>query len=247
MKLYKVRICGTSSEFKGIQGFLRNDQRSLTLNMIGESSNCEEIPIEDDVFVEKIQTTYDSSGINYFSLRLSNGTEESRGQPSSLDKEFLSEFTEHQRIAGFVGYKKGGITALGAYRYMCNEPPPTDPTDPQEDDPETDDDQTDPIYDPELDYQFDSDFNKDDDEPQIIQVTQEDSHGMTLVLILLLCILVPLIGTLCYIVHLFRKNKVNAVAAAMGRRRSSVNLKANYQKRDSLRRSVALDDDKIEG
>ena len=54
------------------------------------------------------------------------------GQPKSLDKEYIAEFSSYQPLAGFVGYQLDGITALGFYRYMCNTPPPTptDPTDP---------------------------------------------------------------------------------------------------------------------
>ena len=30
------------------------------------------------------------------------------------------KFTKYQQIAGFVGYELGRITALGAWRYMCD-------------------------------------------------------------------------------------------------------------------------------
>ena len=254
MKLEKLRICGTNNEFAGIQGFLKNENRSLTLGMIGESTNCEDIPIHhrEGIFVKRIQITYDSSGINYFNLKLSDGREKSRGQPTQLDKEFVSEFTEHQRIAGFVGYKKRGITALGAYRYMCDEPPPVEPTDePVEEDSETETEPLEPVDPtevPDPDDPLDPDYEKEDHEPKIVETTTEDdSTNMTVVLIVLVCVLIPIVGILCYVVHLFRKNKKNAVAAALGRRRSAVNLKANYQRRDSLKGSNALDDDKMEG
>ena len=48
-----------------------------------------------------------------------------KGQPKSLDKEYVTEFTKNEQIAGFVGYDYGYITALGAYRYMCDSNPPT--------------------------------------------------------------------------------------------------------------------------
>ena len=252
MKLYKIRLCGTNSWFRGIQGFLKNDQRSLTLSMMGEGRNCEDILLEDDVWLTTIKFTYNSSGINFFTIKLSDGREEQRGQPTQLDKEYVSNFTEYQRVAGFVGYKKGDITALGSYRYMCDEPPPVEPTDPvdeddteDEEEPVDNDNKTDV---PDPNDPLDPDYQKDDHEPKIIEVTTEDdSNNMTVVLIVLVCVLLPLVGILCYVVHLFRKNKKNAVAAAMGRRRSSVNLRANYQRSNSLKRSsVALDDDKME-
>jgi len=135
---------------------------------------------------------------------------------------------------------------------MCDEPPPVEPTDPvdeddteDEEEPVDNDNKTDV---PDPNDPLDPDYQKDDHEPKIIEVTTEDdSNNMTVVLIVLVCVLIPLVGILCYVVHLFRKNKKNAVAAAMGRRRSSVNLRANYQRSNSLKRSsVALDDDKME-
>ena len=86
-------------------------------------TSCYDIDIEEDEFIQKIQITYDSEGINYISITKNNGWKVTRGQPTARDKEFVSEFSSYLSIAGFVGYEKGVITALGAYRYMCNEPP----------------------------------------------------------------------------------------------------------------------------
>ena len=43
---------------------------------MGEGRNCEDILLEDDVWLTTIKFTYNSSGINFFTIKLSDGREE---------------------------------------------------------------------------------------------------------------------------------------------------------------------------
>lgn len=72
-------------------------------------------------------------GINFFKATTDVGLTMTRGRPKSFDKEYVTKFTKYQQLAGFVGYELGDITALGAYRYMCDTAPP-----PQEAEPDAD-------------------------------------------------------------------------------------------------------------
>jgi len=64
--------------------------------------------------------------------------------------------------------------------------------------------------------------------PEIIEVVEDDSGSLTVILVVFICLLVPLVATLGFVVYLFRKNKTMSVSIAMGRRRSSVYLKESY-------------------
>ena len=52
-------------------------------------------------------------------------------------------------------------------------------------------------------------------------------------------------AVLCFVVYMFRRNKKNSVAAALTRRRSSVAMEREYNRRVSVR--GAVDDEKLEG
>ena len=115
----------------------------------------------------------------------------------------------------------------------------TDVTDPDEEeentegDGEGEDDKTDTVTDPDADEAF-SDKNKDviKDEELLVEPTssnEDDSDGLVLILIILLCIMIPLLCILLGICWLFRKNKVNAVAAAEERRRSSIMKQKTFE------------------
>jgi len=129
MALTKIRLCGTNSKFNGIQGFHKDESRFLTLSMIGEAKTCKDITIPSEAYINRVQITYDSSGINYFKATTDTGITMTRGQPKSFDKEYVAEFQKYQPLAGFVGYELNGITALGFYRYMCDVAPPPEPED----------------------------------------------------------------------------------------------------------------------
>jgi len=58
----------------------------------------------------------------------------------------------------------------------------------------------------------------------IIEGEDEDNSSLQLILIILLCVLVPLICILACIVHMFRKNKMNSINAALTRQQSSLRI-----------------------
>lgn len=62
----------------------------------------------------------------------------------------------------------------------------------------------------------------------IIEGESEDNSSLQLILIILLCVLVPLIFILACIVHMFRKNKMNSVAAALARQQSSLRIEQDF-------------------
>jgi len=45
----------------------------------------------------------------------------------------------------------------------------------------------------------------------VIQIQEEDSNSLTVILIILICVLIPLVAILGFVVYLFRKNKKNSV------------------------------------
>ena len=270
MGIDKLKLCGTNTEFHGIQGYLRGESRFLELGLIGAAKECQTIDIAPGGYIQKIQITYDSAGINFFKATTDIGEILTRGQPKSFDKEYVTEFTKYEQIAGFVGYTFGDITALGAYRYMCDSAPPTpiEPTDDADISCEAMGMERDPITgvcfvidngsDDKNCFKKDANGNcqveptdpldpdnpgRDNDKftPEIHEVDQDDSSSLTIILVVLICVLIPLVAVLGFVVYLFRKNKINSVSTAMGRRRSSVNLKENYQRRASI-----IDDDKME-
>lgn len=72
-------------------------------------------------------------------------------------------------------------------------------------------------------------------------IEEENQEGLTIILIVLLCVLVPLFVVLCFIVYMFRKNKKNSVSAALQRQRTSISIQKEYTRR------VSLKDEKMEG
>jgi len=54
MTLYKLKICGTITEFFGIQGYLKNADRSLTLKLIGSAASCKTFDISPEDYIKKI-------------------------------------------------------------------------------------------------------------------------------------------------------------------------------------------------
>ena len=90
MRLSKIRVCGTNEELYGVQGFHQDDTRFLSLTLIGRSKSCKDYVIRTEDHLEKVQITYDSSGINYFKALTNEGVTIERGQPKSFDKEYIA-------------------------------------------------------------------------------------------------------------------------------------------------------------
>ena len=125
MSLNKLKLCGNKTEFTGIQGFLRNEDHELKLNLIGDKSNksdfdtCDEFEIPQGDYIDKILMSYSSRGINRFKATTEGGKVFTMGKAKANDKESVTKFTKDRQIVGFFGYKIESITALGFYRYMC--------------------------------------------------------------------------------------------------------------------------------
>lgn len=66
-------------------------------------------------------------------------------------------------------------------------------------------------------------------------IEEDNQEGLTIILIILLCVLVPLLVVLCFIVYMFRRNKKNSVAAALNRQRTSISIQKEYTRRMSLK------------
>lgn len=83
----------------------------------------------------------------------------------------------------------------------------------------------------------------------MISIVEDDGSSLTVILVVLVCVLIPLVAVLGFVVYLFRKNKKNSVATAMGRRRSSANLRRQYTKHVSKEGDEDEDDldAKLEG
>ena len=159
----------------------------------------------------------------------------------------MLEFTKYQQAVAFVGYELGGVTALGAYRYLCDSPPPPEPEEEENDDDDVTDSEgtgegennggsgggtVDPNNPIDEDNGGRETTDPDDtyEPPEIIDIEEDSTASLSVILIILICLLIPLVLILGCVVYLFRKNKKNAVATAMGRRRSSANLRKNYEK-----------------
>ena len=82
------------------------------------------------------------------------------------------------------------------------------------------------------DSSLDGDNSRENEthEPEVISIVEDDGNSLTIILVVLVCVLIPLVAVLAFVVYLFRKNKKNSVATAMGRRRSSANLRRQYTK-----------------
>jgi len=178
-----------------------------------------------------------------------------RGQPKTFDQEFVSYFDKYVPLAGFVGYQIDGITALGYYRYMCDAPPPSpngdtsgtggDSSTVQPSGGGTKDGGTTPNDGgSSLDPQGGRDETERDETEQDVQsmiIEEDNREGLTIILIVLLCVLVPLLAVLGFVVYMFRKNKKNSVAAALNRERTSISIQREYNRR------ISLKEEKMEG
>ena len=80
----------------------------------------------------------------------------------------------------------------------------------------------------------------------IIEGESEDNSSLQLILIILLCVLVPLIFILACIVHMFRKNKMNSVAAALARQQSSLRIEQDFNEKMEGKKNpdIFADDEK---
>ena len=56
MAFTKLRLCGTTTKFSSIQGFVKDATRFLTLTQIGTapSTECKTYPIDDQDFIAKV-------------------------------------------------------------------------------------------------------------------------------------------------------------------------------------------------
>ncbi len=111
--------------------------------------------------------------------------------------------------------------------------PKPEPVDPEESEDEKEPEPTDPTKDPVK--PLDPDGNKENQTkpPKVVTIVEEsdDNGSLEIILIVLVCVLVPLICILALIVHMFRKNKLNSVQAALARRNSAARLQQEYDEK----------------
>lgn len=113
------------------------------------------------------------------------------------------------------------------------EPDPVDEETDDEKDPTTEPEVIDPTKDPVK--PLDPNENKENQTkpPEVVTIVEEsdDNGSLEIILIILVCVLVPLICILALIVHMFRKNKLNSVQAALARRNSAARLQQEYDEK----------------
>ena len=54
MSMYRLKLCGSTTEFNGIQAYLKDDSRYLALGMIGEAVSCETFNFAAESYIRKI-------------------------------------------------------------------------------------------------------------------------------------------------------------------------------------------------
>jgi len=91
----KVRVCGNSTSFEGLQATIRDETRFANLKQIGSMAGCSYMTVPEEGWISKVQFTYDSNGINYFKIVNSEGVSIEKGQPKKLDDEYVAEFTKY--------------------------------------------------------------------------------------------------------------------------------------------------------
>ena len=87
MYVSKIRLCGSSTGFNGIQATVKDEKRLMNMKQIGKmSGTCTTVNVPVDGFISEIKFTYDAAGINHFKITDSNGSSKEKGQPKRNDE-----------------------------------------------------------------------------------------------------------------------------------------------------------------
>ena len=86
MTVSAINVCGTFGNLNGIQFFLNNTKgQTLTLNAIGEASNCTKWTIPVSQYIESVYLTYNTGGPTSFKITTNTGTTYSVGSANLGD------------------------------------------------------------------------------------------------------------------------------------------------------------------
>lgn len=54
MSIHKLKLCGTNTEFNGVQAYLKGNSRFLSLGLIGEAKTCQTISMAPDSYINEL-------------------------------------------------------------------------------------------------------------------------------------------------------------------------------------------------